>query len=57
VGESFPVVQDPGPVFFLFFPVVCELDRTPMRDVTIFSFAEYSVEHSRGAEQTNMAAV
>jgi hypothetical protein len=40
--EPFPVMQDFGSVFFLFFPMVREFHRAPVRDVTSFSFAEYS---------------
>src|ERR1700722_7608719 len=44
-------------VFFLFFPVVGELHRTPVRDVAIFSFAEYAIEHPRGTKQADMSAM
>ena len=57
VREPFPVMQNSGSVFFLFFPMVGELDRTPVGDVPIFSFAEYPVEHSRGTEQADMPAM
>ena len=51
VGEPFTVVQDPGPILFLLFPMVRELYRAPVGDVAVFSFAEYPVEHSRGTKQ------
>src|ERR1700756_167419 len=41
VRESFPVVQDPGAVLFLFFLMVRELDGTSVGNVAIFSFTEY----------------
>ena len=57
VREPFPVMQDFRPIFLLFFPMVREFDRSPVCDVTIFSFAEDSVEHSRGTEETYMATM
>ena len=57
VGEPFPVVEDPRSVFFLFFPMVGKLHRTPVRDVTIFSFAEHPIEHSRSAEEAHVSAM
>ena len=57
VGEPFPVVEDPRSVFFLFFPVVGKLHRTPVRDVAIFSFAEHPIEHSRSAEEAHVSAM
>ncbi len=57
MGEPFPVMENPGSVVFLFFPVVSELHRTPVGDVTIFSLAEYSIEHSRGTQQADMSAM
>jgi len=57
VREPLSVMQNPGTVFFLFFPMVCELDRPPVGDVTIFSLAEYPVEHSRCAQQADMPAM
>jgi len=41
VRKPLAVVQDFGSVFFRFFPMIGELHRTPMGDVTLFSFAEY----------------
>jgi len=55
--EPFPVVQDLGSVLFLFFPMVREFHRAPVGNVTIFSFADHSIEHFSGAEQTDVAAV
>src|SRR5260370_36669934 len=55
--EPFTVVQDFGSVFFLFFPMVSKFHRAPVRDVTSFSFAEYSVEHSSSTEQSNVSTV
>src|SRR5437899_657578 len=37
--------------------MVRKLDRAPMRNVSIFPFAKYSIEHSRGTEQANMSAM
>jgi hypothetical protein len=34
-----------------FFPMVGEFHGTPVDNVTIFSFPEYSLEHSGGTEQ------
>src|SRR5713101_2118510 len=50
-------MQNPGSVFFLFFPMVGELDRTPVGDVPGFALPEYSVEHSCGTEQADMSAM
>ena len=47
--KPLPVVQDFGSVLFHFFPMVREFHRAPVSDVTIFSFAEYLIEHSGGA--------
>jgi hypothetical protein len=57
VRKPLPVVQDFRAVFFLFFPVVGEFHGTPVRDVAIFSLAENPVEHSRRAEQPDVAAM
>src|ERR1051326_7335787 len=57
VREPLAVVQDFCAVLFLFFPVIGELYRAPMSDVAIFSVSEYSVQHPRRAEQSNVAAV
>ena len=50
VREPLAVVQDFGAVFFLFFPMIGELHRPPMGDVAVFTLAEYSIEHSCGAQ-------
>jgi len=57
VREPFPVMENPGTVFFLFFPVVSELDRAPVGDMSVLSFAEYPVKHSRSAQQSDMPAM
>jgi hypothetical protein len=57
VREPLAVVQDFCAVFFLFFPMIGELHRTPMGDVTIFSFTEYPVQHPCRTEQANMPAM
>ena len=57
VGKPLPVVQDFRAVFFLFFPMIGELHGSPVGDVAIFSFAENPVEHSRRAEQPDVAAM
>src|SRR3954453_20253022 len=54
VREPFTVVQDFCSVFFLFFPVIDELDGAPMSDVTIFAFAENAVKHASSTEQPHM---
>ena len=55
--KPLPVVQDFRSVFFLFFPMVGEFHRAPVGDMTRFSFAKYTVEHSRSAEQSDMATM
>ena len=50
-------MQDSGPVLFLLFPVVGEFHRAPVGDVTIFPFAEYSIEHSGSTEQPDMSTM
>jgi hypothetical protein len=55
--ESFPVMQNFGSIFFLFFPMVREFHRPPVGDVTSFSFAEYSIKHSGSTEQSDMSTV
>src|ERR1700685_1322177 len=55
--EPFPVMQDFGSIFFLFFPVVSKFHRTPVGDVTSFSFAEDSIKHSRSTEQSDMSTM
>src|SRR5580700_2817371 len=45
------------PIFLFLFPMVGELHRAPVRDVAIFSFAEYAVEHSRGTKQADMSTM
>lgn len=57
VRKSFPVMQYLCAILFLFFPMISELDRSPVRNVAIISFAEYPVEHACGAEQSNMPAM
>ena len=57
VREPLAIVQDLRAVFFLFFPVIGEFYRAPVRDVAIFSFAEYPVEHPGGTEQADMSSV
>ena len=57
VREPLPVMQVLSAVFFLFFPMVCEFHRAPVRNMTSFSFPEYSIEHSSGTEQANMPAL
>ena len=49
--------QDFGSVFFLFFPMVREFHGAPVGNVTTFSFTEYAIEHSGGAEQSDMATM
>ena len=56
-NNTLPVVQNLGSVLFLFFPMIREFHRAPVGDVTIFSFTEYPVEHSGGAEQSDMATM
>lgn len=46
VREPLPIMQNLRAVFFLFFPMIGELYRTPVRNVAVFTFAEYSVEHA-----------
>ena len=46
--EPFPIVQDLRAVFFLFFPMICELDGSPVGDMPVFSISEYPVKHSCG---------
>src|SRR5258708_5545328 len=41
-------------VLFLFFPMIRVLDRSPVCDVSILHFCEYSVEQPRSAEQADM---
>ena len=50
VREPLAVVQDFGAILFVFFPVIGELHRPPVRNMAAFSFAEHSIEHSRGAQ-------
>src|SRR5580693_7864322 len=57
VREPFPVMQDFGSIFFLFFPMIGEFYRAPEGDVTGLAFAEYSIEHSGRAEQSDMATM
>jgi hypothetical protein len=57
VRKPLAIVQDLRAVFLLFFPVIGELHRPPVRDVAIFSFAEYPVEHSGGTEQADVSSV
>ncbi len=57
VRKPLAVMQDPGAIFFLFFPMVRELQRTPMSDVAIFAFTKDPIKHSRSAEQTDMSAM
>src|SRR5208282_2563937 len=57
VGKPFPVMQDLGAVFLLLFPMIGELHRPPVGDVTIFSSAEHAVEHSSGTQQPDMATM
>ena len=57
VRKPFPVMQNVCAIRFLFFPMIGELHRAPMRDMAIFSFAEDSVEHSRRTEQSDVSAV
>ena len=57
VRKPLPVMQDFGSVFFLFFPMVREFHGAPVGNVTIFSFTEYAIEHSGGAEQSDMATM
>lgn len=54
VRKPLPVMQDLGSVLFLFFPMVGKFHRAPVGDVTTFTFAEYSIEHSGSAEQADM---
>lgn len=55
--EFLAIMKDFCPILFLFFPVVRELHGSPVGDVAVVSFAEDSVEHSRGTEETHMAAM
>ncbi len=55
--EPLPVMQDPGAIFFLLFPVVGELHRTPMRDMSVFAFPKHPIEHSRGTQEADMSAM
>jgi len=57
VRKPLAVVQDLGSTFLRFLPMVGELQRAPMRDVAILSFAEYAVEHSRCTQQADMPAM
>lgn len=57
VRKPLPVMQDLGSVLFLFFPMVGKFHRAPVGDVTTFTFAEYSIEHSGSAEQADMSTV
>ena len=50
-------MEDSRAIFLLLFPMIGELDRAPVGDVTILPFSKYSIEHSRSTEQANMAAV
>ena len=55
--EPFPVMQDFGSVFFLFFPMVGEFHRAPVGDVPSFAFAKYAIEHSGSTEQSDMSTM
>ena len=55
--EPLAIMKDFCPIFFLFFPMVGEFHGPPVGDVAIVSFAEYSIEHPRRAEQANMPAM
>jgi len=58
--ESFPVMQDFGSVFFLFFPMVSEFHRAPVGNMPGLAFAKYSIEHSgsyRAIRHVHRAAV
>src|SRR5580765_3844557 len=50
-------MNENGAVWFLVFPVVGEFDGTPVGNVALFAFSEYSVEHSSCTKQTDMAAM
>lgn len=55
--EPLAIMKDCCPILFLFFPVVREFHGPPMGDVAIVSFAEDSIEHSRGTEQADVSAM
>lgn len=57
VREPFSVMQDSPAILFLFFPMIRELHRSLMSDVSALSFSEHSVQHSRGTEQSHVSAV
>src|SRR3954463_8175737 len=57
VGKPLAIMQNLGSVFFLFFPVIDEFDRAPVRDMTIFAFSEHSIQHSRCAQQSYMTTM
>src|SRR5207302_9089654 len=50
-------MKDSRPVLLLFLPMISELHRSPVSNVTVFSFAKHSVQHSRRTQQTHMPAV
>jgi hypothetical protein len=52
--EPFPVMQNLGFVFFLFFPMVSEFHGTPVGNMPGLALAEYAVEHAGSTEQTDM---
>ena len=55
--EPFPVMQDFGSVFFLFFPMVGEFHRPPMGNMPGLAISKHAVEHSGSAEQSDMSTV
>src|SRR5260370_4106592 len=57
VRKPLAVMQDSGAIFFVFFPMICELHRAPVGNVAVLAFAEHSIEHSRRAEQADMPAM
>lgn len=50
VRKALPIVQDPSAILFLFFPMIGELDRSPVSNVAVFTIAEHAIEHSCSAE-------
>lgn len=57
VREPISIMEDLCAILFLFFPVIGELHRAPMGNVAVFTFAEYPVEHTGRAQQSNMSAM
>ncbi len=57
VRKPLPVMQDPGAIFFLFLPMVGELNGSPVGNVPVFTFAKDAVQHACRAEQSNVAAM